>query len=119
MPAITLTREGLRAARSHTREVCRRHDVVADRADDAVTIVSELIGNAIRHGKQPCAYAVRMDRDDVLITVDDAERTGPGTGCSGSDVAENGRGLFIVASLARRWGWTPCVKGGKRVWARV
>ena len=119
MPAITLTSEALSAARSHTREVCRRHDVVPERADDAVTIVSELIGNVIRHGKQPSAYAVRMDRDDVLITVDDAERSAPISGSLSGDVGENGRGLLIVASLARRWGWTPCVQGGKRVWARV
>ena len=119
MPAITRTGEGLRAARTHTRDVCRRHDVVPERADDAVTIVSELIGNAIRHGKQPCAYAVCMDLDDVLITVDDAERTGPTSGCPGGNLAESGRGLFIVASLARHWGWMPCGSGGKRVWARV
>ncbi len=118
MPAITRTGEELRAARSHTREVCRRHHVVAERADDAVTIVSELIGNAVRHGKHPCAYDVSMDHGDVLITVDDAERAGPAEGVPSGSVDESGRGLFIVASLARRWGWMPRPHG-KRVWARV
>ena len=118
MPAIPPTGEGLRAARSHTREVCRRHHVAGERSDDAVTVVSELIGNAIRHGKQPCAYGVRMDHGDVLITVDDAERAGPAEGVPSGRLAESGRGLFIVASLARRWGWMPR-DHGKRVWARV
>ena len=32
--------------------------------------------------------------------------------------AESGRGLYLVAALARNWGWTPTANG-KVTWAEI
>lgn len=108
----------LSGARATARAVCREHGIDGDRLDDAVLVTSELVGNAIRHGSTPLAYDVLMDGDAVRIVVQDAEPQLPGEASPSGATVEGGRGLFIVAELARDWGWSPC-SGGKRVWATV
>ncbi|GAA3971661.1 hypothetical protein GCM10023085_62250 [Actinomadura viridis] len=78
-------------------------------ADTAELVVSELVTNAILHGcapGDPVRLTIRrLPRSRVVITVTDTGR-GPGTaprlrlaGTAGT----NGRGLFIVDSIASRW----------------
>jgi anti-sigma regulatory factor (Ser/Thr protein kinase) len=80
--------------------------------DDAALVMSELVGNAIRHGVPLSEGGIRVGwelRDDVLrLEVHDG---GPGPrhwGASlpdgGSTDAESGRGLGIVAMLTHSWG---------------
>lgn len=118
MPTLTPTAGALRTARNDARDLCRQHDVEPGRGDDFVLVVSELISNAIRHGRPPTAYAVSLDAGDLLITVDDGRPEGPSAPRPPTDGAEGGRGLAIVEALSRLWGWLPTVSG-KRVWARV
>ncbi|MGV9253148.1 SpoIIE family protein phosphatase [Streptomyces sp. NPDC003697] len=77
-------------------------------------ILSELVTNAIRYGSEP--IGVRMLRDRALICeVFDGSSTSPHLRhAAGTD--EGGRGLFLVAQLAERWGtrYTPT---GKVIWA--
>ncbi|MEU6807856.1 SpoIIE family protein phosphatase [Streptomyces sp. NPDC046831] len=77
-------------------------------------ILSELVTNAIRYGSEP--IGVRMLRDRTLICeVFDGSSTSPHLRyAAGTD--EGGRGLFLVAQLAERWGtrYTPT---GKVIWA--
>lgn len=65
-------------------------------------ILSELIGNAVRHAPGPLSIAVSIDEDGVLLHMIDE---GPGFElCSKlpRDLwAESGRGLFLIAALAR------------------
>ncbi|CAL9336343.1 SpoIIE family protein phosphatase [Streptomyces sp. enrichment culture] len=76
-------------------------------------IVGELLANAVRHAAPP--VRVRLIRDRVLICeVCDGSSTFPHLRrASGTD--EGGRGLFLVARVADRWG-SRCVPGGKVVW---
>ncbi|WP_406729415.1 SpoIIE family protein phosphatase [Streptomyces sp. GD-15H] len=77
-------------------------------------ILSELVTNAIRYGAEP--IRVRLLRDRSLICeVSDASSTSPHPRRA-KPTDEGGRGLFLVASLANRWGirYTP---DGKIIWA--
>lgn len=76
-------------------------------------IVSELVTNAIRYGNG--RIRLRLIRQDTLICeVSDASSSSPRMRHGTTD--EGGRGLFLVAQLARRWG-TRYTADGKIVWA--
>ncbi|MFI1379970.1 SpoIIE family protein phosphatase [Embleya sp. NPDC020886] len=77
-------------------------------------ILSELLTNAIRYGTEP--IGVRLLRDHCLICeVTDGASTAPHMRyAAGMD--EGGRGLFLVAQVAARWG-TRYLPDGKIIWA--
>ncbi|MGW3074730.1 SpoIIE family protein phosphatase [Kitasatospora sp. NPDC001132] len=77
-------------------------------------ILSELITNAIRYGVQP--VRVRMLRDTSLVCeVSDAGSTAPHLRYAAT-TDEGGRGLFLVAQMAERWG-TRYTARGKVIWS--
>ncbi|MGW4349507.1 SpoIIE family protein phosphatase [Streptomyces sp. NPDC004690] len=77
-------------------------------------ILSELVTNAIRYGAAP--IRVRMLRDRALICeVFDGGSTSPHLRYAAA-TDEGGRGLFLVAQLAERWG-TRYTAAGKVIWA--
>ncbi|MEV0531205.1 SpoIIE family protein phosphatase [Kitasatospora sp. NPDC050463] len=76
-------------------------------------ILSELVTNAIRYGRGP--IRVRLLRDRALICeVSDASSTSPHLKYAAT-TDEGGRGLFLVAQFADRWG-TRYTAGGKVIW---
>ncbi|MGW1052071.1 SpoIIE family protein phosphatase [Streptomyces sp. NPDC002521] len=77
-------------------------------------MLSELVTNAIRYGRPP--IVVRLLRDRTLICeVCDRSTTSPHLRYAAS-TDEGGRGLFLVAQLAERWG-TRYIPNGKIIWA--
>ncbi|MGW2731059.1 SpoIIE family protein phosphatase [Streptomyces sp. NPDC001494] len=77
-------------------------------------ILSELVTNAIRYGRGP--IGVRLLRERTLICeVSDGSTTSPHLRYAAS-TDEGGRGLFLVAQLAERWG-TRYTPNGKIIWA--
>ncbi|WP_051971035.1 SpoIIE family protein phosphatase [Kitasatospora azatica] len=77
-------------------------------------ILSELLTNAIRYATEP--IRVRLLRDRTLICeVWDASNTAPHLRYAAT-TDEGGRGLFMVAQLAERWG-TRYTAAGKVIWA--
>ncbi|WP_058043157.1 SpoIIE family protein phosphatase [Streptomyces roseifaciens] len=77
-------------------------------------ILSELVTNAIRHASGP--VRVRIVRDRALICeVADGSSTSPHLRYAAAE-DEGGRGLFLVAQLAERWG-TRYTPEGKVIWA--
>ncbi|WDT53160.1 SpoIIE family protein phosphatase [Streptomyces sp. G7(2002)] len=77
-------------------------------------IVSELVTNAVRYGNG--RIRLRLIRQDTLICeVSDASSSSPRMRHART-TDEGGRGLFLVAQLARRWG-TRYTADGKIVWA--
>ncbi|MGW2936619.1 SpoIIE family protein phosphatase [Streptomyces sp. NPDC001156] len=77
-------------------------------------IVSELVTNAIRHGKGP--NRLRLIQHQVLTCeVFDGNTSQPHPRHP-QILDENGRGLFLVAQLSRRWG-SRSATDGKVVWA--
>ncbi|MFJ9839230.1 SpoIIE family protein phosphatase [Kitasatospora sp. NPDC101155] len=80
----------------------------------AELILSELITNALRYGAEP--IRVRMLRDTSLVCeVSDAGSTAPHLRYAAT-MDEGGRGLFLVAQIAERWG-TRYTARGKIIWA--
>ena len=89
-----------------------------DRLDDAALVLSELVGNAVRHAEGP-TMQVRLRRSgDVLrLAVHDSSPRPP-VARDATDEDESGRGMLIIEALSVRWGWEP-QPGGKAVWAEV
>jgi anti-sigma regulatory factor (Ser/Thr protein kinase) len=77
-------------------------------------IVSELVTNAIRYGTGP--VGLRLIRDRALICeVSDGSSTTPHLRYA-YETDEGGRGLFLIAQIAHRWG-TRYSARGKTIWA--
>lgn len=118
MQPLIASPQCIRAARAAARAVCLHNGIRGERMEDVVLVTSELVGNAIRHGRSPLAYDVAMDGNAVRVVVQDAAPRPPGHVSPAQSSAEGGRGLFIVAQLARDWGWSPC-SDGKCIWATL
>jgi serine phosphatase RsbU (regulator of sigma subunit)/anti-sigma regulatory factor (Ser/Thr protein kinase) len=79
-------------------------------------IVSELVTNAIRHASGPIGLRLIRDRS-LICEVSDTSNTAPHMRRS-HVTDEGGRGLFLVAQVAQRWG-TRYTATGKTVWAEL
>lgn len=77
-------------------------------------ILSELITNAIRYGSAPLRVRLLLDRT-LTCEVSDGSSTSPHLRHAAT-TDEGGRGLFLVAQVAERWG-TRYTPGGKVIWA--
>lgn len=102
--ALAGRREPLAPARDRVRTVLAD---IAPCVDDAVLVVSELVGNAVRHtAAGPDCLTIEIDGDQVVVAVHDLE---PDDGrlqlpeTAADPLAESGRGLWLVQTLARRW----------------
>ena len=87
--------------------------------DGCVLAVSELVTNALRHGRPPIGMLVRRGAHDVRLDVQDADphqAEGQRSG-NAKDTAESGRGLDIVAALADATGCENIPGDGKSVYA--
>ncbi|MFJ3788441.1 ATP-binding protein [Kitasatospora sp. NPDC090091] len=98
-------------------------DFLADVADpsvvaDAVLLVSELVGNAIRHAGQP-GWLLLVRRPGLLrIEVSDSSSRPPRPRRPRGAEAPGGLGLFLLGCLALQWGWRP-LGPGKAVWCEL
>lgn len=85
----------------------------------AAVVVTELASNAVLHARTEFDVAVVRLRDAVRLEVTDRARTAPRPRTHGPD-ATTGRGLLLVAELARTWGTQPAPDGpGKTVWCEL
>jgi Histidine kinase-like ATPase domain len=86
-------------------------------AEDAALIVSELATNAIVHARSRFQVAVHFQGATVTLSVSDSSQVRPMIQRPApSDPA--GRGLHVVAALARDWGCAT-TRAGKSVWAEL
>ncbi|MGW5661638.1 SpoIIE family protein phosphatase [Streptomyces sp. NPDC003758] len=77
-------------------------------------IISELVTNAIRHGAPPVSVRLLYGRC-LICEVTDGSSTSPRLRRAAT-TDEGGRGLFLVAQFAQRWG-TRYTAEGKVIWA--
>jgi anti-sigma regulatory factor (Ser/Thr protein kinase) len=90
--------------------------VPAERLDDIVLAVSELVTNAIRYVGRPLDVRVQSD-GSVRVGVVDASKVEPVKRLPLPDDVD-GRGLHIVEDVCDRWG-VHLVEEGKCVWCEV
>ncbi|MFJ9643102.1 SpoIIE family protein phosphatase [Streptomyces sp. NPDC101206] len=105
------------AAVSRVRNACARRLEDWGLEDIAFTtelILSELLTNAIRYGSEPIRVRLLYDRS-LICEVSDGASTSPHLRRA-EDTDEGGRGLFLVAQFAQRWG-TRYTARGKIIWS--
>ncbi|MFF9125147.1 SpoIIE family protein phosphatase [Streptomyces sp. NPDC014889] len=81
---------------------------------DTELMLSELVTNAIRYGSEPIRVRLLRNRATLICEVCDGSSTSPHPRRAAL-TDEGGRGLFLVAQLARRWG-TRYTPHGKVIW---
>lgn len=112
------------AARTARRELmafAQQLDGDSETGFAAVTILGEALANAVRHAAGPVRVAVDGAIDTLVLTVTDS---GPGWeggvfAAPRDPLAENGRGLFLMKSLAEDLTIHPGPDGGTQLRARI
>jgi len=108
--------ESAAAARRLTQVVVlRQWGLTPKMTEDAVLLVSELVGNAVRHtGARVFGLRMRRRRGWIRIEVRDPSR---GLPClmPVQEMDVSGRGLFLVDKLSDRWG-VDLLPRGKTTW---
>jgi hypothetical protein len=84
----------------------------------AVMVGHELAANALRHGAPPVRLRLSRRADTLVIEVSDRGDGTPQLVEIDNTTSPSGRGMRIVASLARDWGVDRHVVG-KTVWAEL
>ncbi|MFJ5783263.1 SpoIIE family protein phosphatase [Streptomyces hydrogenans] len=79
-------------------------------------ILSELVTNAVRYGADPVRVRLLHDRT-LVCEVSDGSSTSPHLRHA-AETDEGGRGLYLVARFAERWG-TRYGRRGKTIWAEL
>jgi hypothetical protein len=96
--------------------------------DDALSIVSELVANAVVHARpgHPVGEAepevwlkLTLRRAHLVCAVTDPSSTLPIWSRTTDQLREHGRGLHIIDALSQHWGWTRFAPTGKTVWAML
>jgi anti-sigma regulatory factor (Ser/Thr protein kinase) len=103
-------------ARTAVRTTFVRWRVLA-LVDDAMVAVSELVTNALRHGLPPIGLQLRRGARQVRLDVADARAEPISDGQEATVLAESGRGLDIVRTLADDVGIEAIPGDGKAVYA--
>jgi len=112
------------AARRYVTEMLHRQGIAPDRCDDGALIVSELVGNALRHGRPRADGTLRVvwSLDGHRLRVEVTDGGGPSRPelrpAAQTRMAMSGRGLAIVDALAEAWG-SHTDDDGTTVWAMV
>ncbi|MCF4140423.1 ATP-binding protein [Streptomyces sp. Tue 6430] len=98
--------------------VLRRWQLSPRTTEDAVLLVSELVGNAVRHtGARVFGLRLRRRRGWIRVEVRDPSR---GLPClmPVQEMDVSGRGLFLVDTLSDRWG-VDLLPRGKTTWFEI
>lgn len=106
--------QGVVLARRLTRETLATWGFGGD-VDDTVLLVSELVENALRHGRGAPVLRLRRLPAGVRVEVFDESPVLPQARESGPS---GGWGMLLVARLSSRWGSEPR-DGGKVVWCEL
>ena len=84
------------------------------RLDDGELAVSELVTNAVLHGRDPLSLLLVLTDHCVRVEVRDGSPVSPSFSML-DPTAVTGRGLMLISAASDRWGVEPSADG-KRVW---
>lgn len=104
----------VRDARQYVARTCSTAPTPDDLCDTAVLLVSELVTNALVHGRSEARVAVAVWPGRVLVEVSDDNSRHPQMVEQDPD-ALDGRGMSMVDLLSSRWGVRD-ERIGKTVW---
>ena len=104
-------------ARSFVRRLCVEAGLPPEFGDTAALLTSEMVTNALLHGRSDTRLAVTTDETGLLVEVGDDDVRRPRRLRKETD-SLGGRGLWIVDHLASEWGTYP-TPSGKVVWFRL
>lgn len=106
------------AARRLARKVLEEWHVPPS---DVVSVVAELVGNALVHADGPIHMGLYREGAIVRVEVSDQGGTGGGRPHVRAPAQEGvtGRGLWMVKALSRDWGVIFSGGSAKTVWAEV
>jgi anti-sigma regulatory factor (Ser/Thr protein kinase) len=93
----------VRSARRFVAEWCAAAGLTADRCDDALLLASELVTNAVLHGRSEVVVEVETSGRRVRVIVADENSRRPQPVPEDPN-ALDGRGLALVDAVAVRWG---------------
>lgn len=110
--ALRIDPQAAAAARDFTREQLRAVQLDAGHVDDVISVVTELVANAITHGAgssgaRNVSLELGIWSKWTLVTVDDRDPNVYDCAAGDDPLAETGRGLLIVQALATRFWWRP------------
>ncbi|MER6748038.1 ATP-binding protein [Streptomyces fungicidicus] len=88
--------------------------------DDAVVVITELVSNAVVHGRLPSIRVIvsRPTKNWVRLGVVDRSKAVPVMRTDSNGDQLQGRGLVLVDALTERWG-TDLYGWGKQVWGEL
>lgn len=110
--------EAPRTVRRCLHAVCG--DIPAEVLYDAEVLTSEVVTNAVQHGRGTITITIESDEHSLVVTVADDSPVHPTLDDSADDGSTSGRGLQLVDRLATAWGCQPGADGqGKVVWFRL
>ena len=87
---------------------------LAHRLEDGELALSELVTNAVLHGRDPLSVRVVLDEQVLRAEVADANPVSPSFSML-DQTAVTGRGLLLISAVSDRWGVEPS-PSGKVVW---
>lgn len=111
VPPVGSAVAGVRRAAAATLE---EWGVDGELVDDVVLAISELVTNAVLHGRPPVEVRLRCSATEIVLEVDDGSPAPPRR-LRPTPADEHGRGLQLIAGRSERWGTRP-VADGKSVW---
>ncbi len=106
------------AARRFVRDVLMSRQVDGRVVDTVELLTSEVVTNAIIHGRSGPQLAVEIGESVVRVAVGDLSPALPVRKFSRPDDV-SGRGVVIIEELASAWGVEREGNGSKRVWFEV
>ena len=111
--SLERTTDAPREARARVRNLS--HTIGADRVDDAMLLVSELVTNAVKYGPEHDAIKLIVGSDGgrTRFTVHDLGLGPLPEMRDADDPSPGGHGLRLVDAVADRWG---VERGSTRVW---
>ncbi|KKK05859.1 ATP-binding protein [Micromonospora sp. HK10] len=109
--------DACRRARELVTDACTRWNI-PELAGPAALVLTELVGNAVRHAGTPMHVTLTLRKPYLRVAVMDGSPAAARAVADHNPRAEGGRGLLLVRELTQRWGTVPAGTG-KVVWAML
>lgn len=108
MERLTLGRDlsSAATARHWVCDRCPEQHLPAARRWIAELLTSELVANALEHGRGPVLLTLTHDDEGIVVGISDGDARGPSLRQQVPGATE-GRGIALVDALATTWGYYP------------